>query len=54
VIKALRKAYDQWWKNSLPLMVQEDLPYSETHPQEVRYEKQLDEKGIPNWTPPEL
>ena len=54
VVAELQKAYDKWWEETLPLMVNEDAPYSETHPQEVRYEKQLKERGIPDWVPPEL
>lgn len=54
VVKKLRKAYDQWWAQTLPLMVNEDRPYDKQHPQEVRYEKQLKERGIPDWTPPKL
>ncbi|MEM7143786.1 MAG: arylsulfatase [Verrucomicrobiota bacterium] len=54
VIAELRKVYDQWWEETLPLMVHENLPYADAHPQVVRYEKQLKKKGIPDWTPPKL
>ena len=54
VVKKLRKAYDKWWKETLPFMVNEDAPFAERQPQEVRYEKQLAEKGIPDWNPPQL
>ncbi|PAY20810.1 arylsulfatase [Rhodopirellula sp. SM50] len=54
VIAELRKAYDQWWAETVPLMVNEDVPYPEQQPQKVRYEKQLAEKGIPDWKPPAL
>lgn len=54
VVKKLRKAYDKWWAETLPLMVNEDRPYAKDHPQEVRYEKQLKERGIPDWVPPRL
>jgi arylsulfatase A-like enzyme len=54
VVQRLKKAYDLWWTKTRPLMVNEDLPYSPVHPQEVRYEKQLKERGIPDWTPPKL
>jgi arylsulfatase A-like enzyme len=52
VIKKLRKAYDVWWAETVPLMVNEDAPYAPRQPQTVRYEKQLREKGIPHWKPP--
>jgi len=54
VVAKLRTAYDQWWAETLPLMVNEDHPLIEEHPQVVRYEKQKKEKGIPDWIPPEL
>jgi arylsulfatase len=54
VVEQLRKAYDRWWVETLPLMVNEDLPYAKEHPQEVRYEKQLRQRGIPDWDPPRL
>ncbi len=54
VVAELRKAYDQWWSETVPLMVNEDAPYSAEHPQDVRYEQQLKERGIPKWTPPTL
>ena len=54
VIEELRKAYDQWWKETVPLMVNEDRPYTKEHPQWVRYEKQKAERGIPEWIEPKL
>lgn len=54
VVAQLRKAYDVWWAETCPLMVNEDVPYVPYHPQDVRYEKQLKERGIPTWSPPEL
>lgn len=51
VIADLRKAYDTWWEETLPFMVNEDVPYSPTHPQVERYNKQLADQGIPEWTP---
>jgi arylsulfatase len=54
VIAQLRKAYDAWWAETVPLMVNEDAPYAPHQPQAVRYEKQLAERGIPNWVPPAL
>lgn len=54
MVEKLRKAYDQWWAETVPLMVNEARPYAKEHPQEVRYEKQLKERGIPDWAPPRL
>ena len=54
VVAELRKLYDQWWEETLPLMVNEDAPYAPAQPQAVRYEKQLSERGIPDWHAPAL
>ena len=54
VIAELQKHYDAWWSKTVPLMVNEDAPYCDHHPQGVRYEKQRKEKGIPDWEPPAL
>ncbi|MBC8351095.1 MAG: arylsulfatase [Planctomycetes bacterium] len=54
VIAMFRKAYDTWWAETVPFMVNEDAPYAPHQPQAVRYEKQLAERGIPAWEPPTL
>lgn len=54
VIADLQEHYDAWWNKTVPLMVNEDAPYCDHQPQAVRYEKQLKEKGIPDWKPPAL
>ncbi|MDA7598125.1 arylsulfatase [bacterium] len=53
VVARLRKAYDAWWDSAVPLMVNEGLPRvgPEEQPLALRYEKQLKEKGIPEWAP---
>ena len=53
VVKELRSAYDEWWASARPLMVNEGLPTvkPEDQPLTVRYEKQLEENGIPEWSP---
>ena len=54
VVDQLRKSYDKWWESVLPLMVNEGLPKVKNHPLHIRYNKQLEEKGIPEWAPEEL
>ncbi|MEL6109549.1 MAG: sulfatase/phosphatase domain-containing protein, partial [Planctomycetota bacterium] len=51
VVAQMRSAFDAWWDETLPLMVNENAPYAEQQPATVRYEKQLQERGIPNWEP---
>lgn len=47
----MQAAFDVWWDETVPLMVNEDVAYSPVHPQVVRYEEQLKARGIPKWTP---
>ncbi len=54
VVARMLKAYNEWWTETLPLMVNEDAPYAPHQPQAVRYQKQLKTRGIPKWTPPKL
>ncbi len=54
VVKAMRKAYDAWWKKTRPMMVNENVPMSPTRPFHVLYKKQLESGGIPMWNPSKL
>ncbi len=55
VVERLLTVYDQWWKETVPYMVHEDKIYTaELDPREIQYRKQLKERGIPDWEPPEL
>jgi len=51
VVKQLRQSYDQWWESVKPMMVNEDLPRVKQHPLHIRYNQQLESKGIPEWAP---
>ena len=54
VVKAMRAAYDKFWQETRPLMVNEDVPLSKTRPYWVLFEKQQKAGGIPDWQPPEI
>ena len=54
VAKTMMAAYDQWWKETLPLLVNEDVPNSKEQPFIVLYNKQLQADGIPAWKSPDL
>jgi arylsulfatase len=54
VVREMRAAYDAWWKDTRPLMVNEDVPMSPTRPYHVWFNRQQQEKGIPDWQEPEL
>jgi len=49
-VAAMRKAYDQWWSEVLPAMVNEDAPVPKENPFKALYREQAaSEKGIPAW-----
>jgi arylsulfatase len=54
VVKTMRAAYDKWWNETRPLMVNEAVPNSPTKPFWVLYEKQQSTAGIPDWVPPKF
>jgi arylsulfatase len=54
IVNELKEAYDLWWEETVPLMVNENNPFTDENPQAARYQKQLEEMGIPDWIPPEL
>lgn len=47
-------AYDQWWDEVRPFMINEDVPLAKERPYHAAFAKQQAEKGIPAWTAPEL
>ena len=47
-------AYDQWWAEVRPFMVNEDVPLAKERPSHAAFGKQQAEKGIPAWTAPDL
>jgi arylsulfatase len=54
VVEDMRKAYDLWWEETKPLMVNEDVPLSTVRPYYEMYYKQEKERGIPEWDEPEI
>ena len=54
VAEKMRAAYDDFWKEARPLMVNETAPMSPTKPFHELYNKQLETSGIPDWTHPSL
>jgi arylsulfatase len=51
VVQAMLAAYEIFWKEARPLMVNEDVPLSKTRPYHVDFRKQEQEGGIPKWEP---
>ena len=54
VVKEMRAYYETWWKQTLPLMVNEDAEMSPTRPFHVQFFEQKEKSGIPDWKQPEL
>jgi len=54
VAEKMRNYYEGWWKETLPLMVNEDAEMSPTQPFHVHFYKQKESVGIPKWNAPEL
>ncbi len=53
-VNKMRGAYDKFWKEARPLMVNEKAPMSKTRPFHVWYHEQMAKGGIPDWVPPSL
>jgi len=55
IAKDMLKAYEAWWNETRPLMINEDEPvYEGKQPFVKNYEKQLNSKGIPDWIAPAI
>jgi arylsulfatase len=50
----MKAAYDQYWKEARPLMVNESAPMSPTKPYHEWFNKQKATTGIPPWIAPKL
>ena len=54
LINQMRGAYEEWWSNVRPYMVNEDVPLADEKPFWVDYEKQKEASGIKDWVKPDL
>jgi arylsulfatase A-like enzyme len=54
VVKAMRAAYDAWWAETVPLLVNEDAPLAKERPFWIEFARQRETRGIPDWTPPKF
>ena len=54
VVKELMAAYDKWWEEVRPLLVNEDAPLEGVDSFNAQYQKQKSAEGIPDWVAPEL
>lgn len=51
VVESMLAAYDTFWKEARPLMVNESFPMSKTRSYLVDFRRQEEEQGIPEWSP---
>lgn len=54
VAAKMLSAFDQWWAEVRPMMVNEDASLDVPKPFRVQFEKQKAATGIPNWQKPDL
>jgi arylsulfatase len=54
IVISMRKAYEEFWKVTRPMMVNEDAPISPTRPYHELHAQQLEDVGIPDWQEPRL
>jgi len=54
LVARMRKAFDQWWETTKPLMVNESAKPAASKPYHTEYRQQLQSGGIPAWSPPAL
>ena len=54
IVKQMRSGFEEWWKKTRPMMVNEDVPMSKTKPFHEAYRKQMENGGIPKWKTREL
>ena len=54
LVKTMKDAYENFWDEVRPLMVNEDVPLAEEKPFHVDYYAQKESTGIPEWQAPAL
>ena len=54
VVKRMQAAYEKFWSEARPLMVNEGVPMSKTRPFHVWHAEQMKNGGIPDWKIPKL
>lgn len=54
VVSEMMKAYDVWWLEVCPLMINEEASLDIAKPFKEQFEKQKKEQGVPDWVTPKL
>ena len=51
IVAKMLKAYEAWWDEVRPMMVNEDASLDTGKPFREQFDKQKKDKGIPGWKP---
>ena len=51
VVAAMRGAYDDWWSETVPMMINESAPMSKVRPFHDAFRAQSASDEIPTWRP---
>jgi len=54
IASKMQEAYDKWWDEVRPFMVNEDETLEKEKPFHVQYNKQVESTGIPDWIEPDF
>ncbi|GIZ09679.1 arylsulfatase [Flavobacterium sp. UMI-01] len=54
LVDSMKKAYEKFWDEARPLMINEEVPLAEEKPFHVDYKAQMLSKGIPDWKAPNI
>jgi arylsulfatase A-like enzyme len=54
IAREMKNAYSKFWDKARPMMVNEDVPPSLTHPYYTEFSAQQKTQGIPDWVKPRL
>ncbi|MDF7806426.1 arylsulfatase [Pontiellaceae bacterium B12219] len=54
VVSEMKKAYEKFWDEARPLMINEDVPLAKEKPFHVDYYAQEKSSGIPDWQAPDI
>lgn len=54
IVRELKAAFEGFWREARPLMVNEGVPMAKVRPFWAAYERQRATSGIPEWAPPEF
>ncbi|MCK5852690.1 arylsulfatase [bacterium] len=54
IVEQMKRAYDKWWREVRPFMVNENVPLAQEKPFWMEYKKQKESGGIKDWIIPNL